>query len=669
MKFLYIGLLILVFEVFSCTHPIRRETTDYSHIDSLVTQTTDSLDSNPSFVAARLRMALHNTQDSASFYKLYVVYIDYYLRVFSLDTASMMAKRLLRYANEKPLSFARLEYKSEAYNALGNCQSINANLDSALVCYRLAYKYAMLDSSKVKVPDIAVNLGDMYTRKGNFVEGISFYRRALYVSDSLHMLDRMGFPIYFGLAQAYFSGLRNFTLADTYFNLARKYYDNRTLFEKFVFCNNRGNFCYYRQQYRKALPWFLKAKALVEPDHILFDLNLCNANLGDIYLKLSKLDSASYYENKAYAYFRPLNNITLLYYIATVQAGIALKRGHAAEASQWLKQYPAPQSTEPDLLSLRNKCWEDYYVMIGNYKQAFAYQTQNMLLNDSVRAQEVNSRIAEIELRFRQDSAILQREYYIHSQKEQIKALRLTNYIWILLSIIIVAVAALFYFYTKKKKDLQRIRHQEQITRLRLQNIRNRVSPHFTFNVLNREISTEEDKQKHQSLFSLVSLLRQSLAMTEQVSVSLAEEIGFVKAYIALEKHRLGEDFATTWHIDDQLDMDQLRLPSMMVQIPVENAIKHALTPKPGKKLLSISITRHKEGALIVIQDNGAGYYPGQQRTNDSTGTGLKVLYQTIQLLNAKNREKIVFSVMNIPADAGTGTKVEIYIPEHYVFE
>ena len=106
----------------------------------------------------------------------------------------------------------------------------------------------------------------------------------------------------------------------------------------------------------------------------------------------------------------------------------------------------------------------------------------------------------------------------------------------------------------------------------------------------------------------------------------------------------------------------------MVVQIPVENALKHGLAGIDGLKLLGISVCRKGSGILIDICDNGRGYSPQTLSSARGTGTGLKVLYQTIQLLNDKNREKIRFEIKNLVNNGQTGTQVLIYIPLDYSY-
>ena len=87
----------------------------------------------------------------------------------------------------------------------------------------------------------------------------------------------------------------------------------------------------------------------------------------------------------------------------------------------------------------------------------------------------------------------------------------------------------------------------------------------------------------------------------------------------------------------------------MIVQIPVENAIKHGLAGKDGEKELTIRISREGKGVRIVICDNGRGYLP--QVASSTRGT-----------------EKIRFNIGN-RNDGQTGTQVSVYIPFHFSYD
>ncbi len=107
----------------------------------------------------------------------------------------------------------------------------------------------------------------------------------------------------------------------------------------------------------------------------------------------------------------------------------------------------------------------------------------------------------------------------------------------------------------------------------------------------------------------------------------------------------------------------------MMLQIPVENALKHGLSQVEGKKTVVIKIRKEGTGIKVRITDNGTGYYPEKESRTSGTGTGLKVLNQTIEILNLQNAEKITFSLSKKNKEKQNGTSVELFIPFNYQYK
>lgn len=213
-------------------------------------------------------------------------------------------------------------------------------------------------------------------------------------------------------------------------------------------------------------------------------------------------------------------------------------------------------------------------------------------------------------------------------------------------------------------------RHIENIGKMRMENIRNCLSPHFTFNVLNHVISQYDENDPNRiRMMNLVKILRRCVEVSSQMTVSLSEEIDFVKTYVSLQCAQWKDDeFTFRCHIDDDIDSHSVVIPSMFIQIPVENAIKHGLRGIEGHRELNISIRSGNNGVNVEITNNGIGYKP-KVMTSD-TGKGMQVIYQTIMLLNRRNTEHIRFNIGQLnPENIGQeGTKVEIFFPSTFDF-
>ena len=109
----------------------------------------------------------------------------------------------------------------------------------------------------------------------------------------------------------------------------------------------------------------------------------------------------------------------------------------------------------------------------------------------------------------------------------------------------------------------------------------------------------------------------------------------------------------------------------MLLQIPIENSIKHGFAGVTDReKRIEIKIQKETNGIKIFQSDNGLGYYPDRldRKTNQDTGTGLKVVKQTIQILNMQNDEKIIYDIHNTTEQGKTGTVSEIFIPNNFKF-
>ena len=237
-----------------------------------------------------------------------------------------------------------------------------------------------------------------------------------------------------------------------------------------------------------------------------------------------------------------------------------------------------------------------------------------------------------------------------------------------LVMLIFLLIAVFINSHIKKQHDIRHLVAQNQLIRLKMENIRNRLSPHFLLNLLNQEIQTVEQENQRNKLYLFARLLRRNLEISEQSRITLTEELDFVDSYIQLEQPTLGGEFQYKIEKESSLDPDLLFVPPMLIQIPVENAIKHGLRSSSGVKELTIGIKKQKDGIQITVDDSGIGFTPGSTSPTSGTGTGNKIIYQTIELLNSKNKEKIEISIVNKETIQSRGTLVTIYIPNNYSF-
>lgn len=664
-----IGLLILL--SCSCVDKHRsRSFCEQSFIDSLEVRAKDSLFSNLPYSRALLRNALCQTQDSMSYYRLMALYGKTFFISSDFDSI-LHYNRPVKEFDKRAVDCPQWnDVLSDVYNMEGNVWMQLNHPDSAVAYYEKSYAYRLKGNATRLLPDICMNLADAHIHRGELAHAILFQRKALFICDSLHLSDHSKFPIYCGLGQTYMD-LRDFELSNHYYELAEQFFDEMTVYEKWVYLTNRGSHYYYKKDYQSSLVYMQQAAEMISNyPQMIFESNHSKVNLGDLYLLTNRLDSAENYLNESYRYFSGIRSNSAVHYIETLMIELSLKKGNIARAREMIARTASTGHVDANMLTIRNQYLQHYYEKAGDYRNAYEYLKRDYQLNDSIRSERIRTRVAELDMRYRQDTIVLRKEMQIQRQAGEVRVLKLSMYIWVLVCLLLAAGTVVIIWYMRKKREFLRERFFQQINRVRMENLRSRISPHFTFNVLGREINqfngSEEVKN---NLMELVKYLRRSLELTEKLSVSLQDELDFVQSYIGLESGRVGEDFTASVVVEEGLDAKSIMIPSMIVQIPVENAIKHGLAGKDGEKELTIRISREGKGVRIVICDNGRGYLPQVASSTRGTGTGLKVLYQTIQLLNTKNKnEKIRFNIGN-RNDGQTGTQVSVYIPFHFSYD
>lgn len=631
---------------------------DFSHING------DSVAIVPRKVRLKAFQKMEEAKDSLVKYNYLAMTLKTYLITSQLDSAQIVIQQIHDFIERQHSSSQMADLESECFNMKGNIFARVGNMDSAEICFRKAYELRMRGTRIEVVPDILMNLADANNRLGKLDIGAAWYRRALLMCDSLHIASTKKPPIYYGLAQVYVT-MRDFEQCDYYYNLAGESYDSMLPYEKYIYLNNRGTSYYYREDYQTAIKYFQKVIDLVEGyADMSFELNLGRLNLGDCYLQLNMVDLAVKYINECQLFFEEMGVSTALYYIDTQKIELALLQKDFQEARRLLSESVVPPGIDPDMVHIRNKYLQQFYEETGNYKRAYHYLQRNNQLDDSIRNERVRMRTADLTLRYQQDSTLMAHRVLLQEQKNKVLVLRQTQFVVFAVAVVSILTAVFLYLYSKKKRALLLARNHRTVSTLRLENIRNRLSPHFIFNVLNREMA-ERNVEGKQELSSLVKLMRRNLELAEQLCVTLAEELDFVKTYINLERRSLGPDFHSELKIEKDVQPEQIRIPSMMIQIPVENAVKHALREKEGERNLWVSVCRRGSGICIKITDNGGGYRPDSR--NRGTGTGMKVIMQTIQILNNKNKEAIDVSVHNVSLQSGEmGCEVTFWLPDNY---
>lgn len=248
---------------------------------------------------------------------------------------------------------------------------------------------------------------------------------------------------------------------------------------------------------------------------------------------------------------------------------------------------------------------------------------------------------------------------------------------WWFIMLLLASAVLLIYAYYKRRivlnkqqtdMQLEKANLEKDLRQSMLSSIKSQMNPHFLFNALNTiqsYIITEDKINASNYLSKFSKLTRKILEMSDKETVSLREEIDALMLYLELEKMRF-QELNYTIEIDKQIQLDQISIPSMIIQPFVENAIKHGLLHSAANKQLFINISRQNQFLLIRIEDNGVGRKrSGQINTNKGGRHQSFASNANMKRVELLNMEKNEIGIEYIDKDEHglTGTIVNIKIP------
>jgi len=162
----------------------------------------------------------------------------------------------------------------------------------------------------------------------------------------------------------------------------------------------------------------------------------------------------------------------------------------------------------------------------------------------------------------------------------------------------------------------------------RLAELQARIRPHFLFNTLNSAIALvrAEPRQAEGLLEDLSDLFRHAL-MEQGESVTLADEIALAKAYLAIEQVRFGARMRVQWALDEHANA--ARLPPLLLQPLVENAVKHGVEPSASGADIKVSTQRRGSRVVIKVSNTTpvASSEPGHGLALDNVRERLSLLH------------------------------------------
>lgn len=235
---------------------------------------------------------------------------------------------------------------------------------------------------------------------------------------------------------------------------------------------------------------------------------------------------------------------------------------------------------------------------------------------------------------------------------------------YVLCGLVLVAIVS-GYFTWRIGMLRRRAAMEKRLANSQLSALKAQMNPHFMFNALNsiQDLVLQQDTANAQLYLGKFSeLTRAVLEASGDEFISLQKETEMLRLYLDLEKLRFGNDMQYTLLVDEQIDTDEMKIPAMLVQPFVENALKHGLLHKQGSKQLEVEFAM--KGAMLVctIDDNGIGRKAAEEinaRKKKHKSFATEATADRLRLLHDYYNLNIDLQLIDKP----TGTRVVLTIP------
>lgn len=242
----------------------------------------------------------------------------------------------------------------------------------------------------------------------------------------------------------------------------------------------------------------------------------------------------------------------------------------------------------------------------------------------------------------------------------------LTQVVLVLLGILLIAgIARLRILQLRKgnEKELELKAMQLKVKQLELASLRGQINPHFVFNALKsiqNLVLTDSKWKANELLTSFSRLIRTSLEFSRLDHVLLKEKVEFLKTYLDVELMRTPDRFK--YRIDLPDELQEVKIPGLMIQPICENAVKHAFTDNSG----TIEILFKNEGEMVCIQvvDDGIGYINTQEKKMKiRSSVGLNIIKERIEIIKDQYPNAI-FKIDPLNKEDQSGTIVTLCLPK-----
>ncbi len=305
----------------------------------------------------------------------------------------------------------------------------------------------------------------------------------------------------------------------------------------------------------------------------------------------------------------------------------------------------------------------------GDFKKAYEYYKKADEYDKQISSATNLRYMNDIIVRYENDKK--NNQIAVLAKENEIVRLRLKkNQTTLLVSALIVGlISSILYILYRQYQS----KNEKRVLTLEQQMLRSQMNPHFLFNSLNSiklYIINNEQKNAVHYLNKFSKLVRKILEASSQKEIPLSEELGTMELYMNIENIRFSNEIDFKIEVEKDINIDNIKIPSLTLQPFLENSLWHGLSPKDGEKKIQINV-KHKDRGHVTIEivDNGVGRTMAEvnkeNRVLKRKSLGIRITKERLANFAKDYQNKFDVDILDLFDENGdpNGTKVILDIP------
>lgn len=575
----------------------------------------------------------------------------------------------------KARSIRYIEAECYALNCLGIIYRNISHYDKALEAHQKAKVLADLAGNLEMQVESLNMIGVVYRRMDLVKPALDFHKKALDIANAVKNPSKT-LKASIAVSQ---NSMGNIYMTLKQYELAIKEFQKSLVIEKEA--NNRLGLAInyqnlgYADEAEGKLNLALKnyKRSLDYNNQINSEVGrvICYNSIGQVYIKQKKYNDAKVIIEEGLKKAIQINDQFYISYSYINLGWVQLEMQSYKPAEENLKKglsIAKNYSLKTAIVDANSKLSE-LYNKTGNYKEAMSHYKSAVELEKTIFNDRNMQYVSDIIIQYENESKNNEIKA-LASENESVKSKleRNQKIFWFTL-LGLIAIAGLILAFNRN----QQLKQEKQILTLEQDMLRNQMNPHFIFNSLNSIKLYIINNEKENAVYYLnkfSKLIRKILIASTEKEMTLEDELDTMKLYMNIENIRFSNEIDFQVEVDRSINTASIRVPSLILQPFLENALWHGLSSKKEGKQIILQVTKPSESFItITITDNGIG-----RKEADKINSGKLLKRKSVGISITKARlanfskgftsdYKIIIEDLYDGHGKATGTKIIVNIP------